>query len=121
MSLKLASKKLVSSDGIEIYAESVGNPLKPHVVFVHGFTLSGAVFDRIFHDAEHQASYYLVRLYSGLVGVGSQLHALLRYDMTCVGTAEAVSLMSARVMPQICMLPIMRLSRKSFVSSDLFS
>lgn len=62
MSLKLASKMLVSSDGIEIYAESVGNPLKPHVVFVHGFTLSGAAFDKIFLNTKFQESYYLVSL-----------------------------------------------------------
>lgn len=62
MSFDTTSKVLTSSDGTEIYAEAVGNPLKPHVVFVHGFTLSGAVFDRIFLNAKFQESYYLVSL-----------------------------------------------------------
>ena len=57
----LESKIITSSDGTEIYGEAVGNPKKPHIVFVHGFTLSGAVFDRIFNDTQYQQKYYLVR------------------------------------------------------------
>ncbi|TFY77480.1 hypothetical protein EWM64_g6530 [Hericium alpestre] len=38
-------KQLHSSDGCIIYAEATGNPLSPHVVLLHGMTLSGAVFD----------------------------------------------------------------------------
>ena len=59
--MSFESKVVTSSDGTEIYAEAVGNPKKPHIVFVHGFTLSGAVFDRIFHDTQYQQRYYLVR------------------------------------------------------------
>lgn len=40
-----AYKVLKSSDGCEIHAEATGDPSHPHVVLVHGYTLSGAVFD----------------------------------------------------------------------------
>ncbi|ETW75852.1 Esterase/lipase/thioesterase [Heterobasidion irregulare TC 32-1] len=39
------SKMLQSSDGSKIYAEASGNPKRPHVILMHGFTLSAAVFD----------------------------------------------------------------------------
>lgn len=61
MPFQLKSKVVISTDGTEIYAEAVGNPTKPHIVFVLGFSLCAAVFDRIFLDAEFQESYYLVR------------------------------------------------------------
>lgn len=54
-------KILTSSDGTQIYADAVGNPSRPHIVFVHGISLSAAVFDKIFLDPEYQARYYLVR------------------------------------------------------------
>lgn len=57
---KIESKVLTSSDGILIYSEAVGNPKKPHIVFVHGLGISGSVFDKIFYDAKYQQSYYLV-------------------------------------------------------------
>lgn len=57
---ELVSKVLFSSDNNEVYAECVGDHSKPHLVFVHGFTLSGAVFDKIFYDAKYQEEYYLV-------------------------------------------------------------
>ncbi|THH16277.1 hypothetical protein EW146_g4342 [Bondarzewia mesenterica] len=43
--MSFLSKILRSSDGCEIYAEATGNPRNPHVVFVHGLSFSGAVFD----------------------------------------------------------------------------
>lgn len=53
-------KILTSSDGTQIYADAVGNPSKPHIVFVHGISLSAAVFDKIFLNPEYQDRYYLV-------------------------------------------------------------
>ena len=63
-SYELVSRTLLSSDGTEIYAEGIGNSLKPHIVFVHGFTLCGSVFDKIFHDAKYHEDFYLVCTYS---------------------------------------------------------
>ena len=40
-----------SSDGTHIYAEAVGNPRNPHVVFVHEATLCASVFDELFEDS----------------------------------------------------------------------
>ena len=56
----LNRKVLSSSDGNVVYAEAVGDISKPHLVFVHGFSLSGSVFDKIFHDAKYQEQYFLV-------------------------------------------------------------
>ena len=55
----LASKVLLSSDGTEIFAECIGDHAKPHIVFVHGFTLSGSVFDKIFLDTKYQEDCFL--------------------------------------------------------------
>lgn len=57
---KLVVKILISSDGTQIYADAVGNHSKPHIVFVHGISLSAAVFDKIFLNPEYQDRYYLV-------------------------------------------------------------
>lgn len=48
-----------SSDGTEIFATAEGNPLKPSIVFVHGFALSGVVFDDLFEN-RLLADFYLV-------------------------------------------------------------
>lgn len=39
-----------SSDGTHIYAEAVGSPRNPHVVFIHEATLCASVFDELFQD-----------------------------------------------------------------------
>ena len=39
-----------SSDGTHIYAEAVGSPRNPHVVFIHEATLCASVFDEPFQD-----------------------------------------------------------------------
>ncbi|KAK0471662.1 Alpha/Beta hydrolase protein [Armillaria novae-zelandiae] len=50
-----------SKDGALIYADAAGDPTKPCLVFVHGFTLSGAVFDNLFTNPKLIANFYLVR------------------------------------------------------------
>ena len=54
------SKHIASQDGTVIYADAIGNPSKPHIVFVHGLSLSGAVFDNVFTDARHHSEFYMV-------------------------------------------------------------
>ncbi|KAI0034468.1 alpha/beta-hydrolase [Vararia minispora EC-137] len=54
-------KLLTSKDGTTVYADAIGDPSKPHVVFIHGASLSGAVFDHIFQDPRYQSQLYLVR------------------------------------------------------------
>jgi pimeloyl-ACP methyl ester carboxylesterase len=70
------AQTVMSKDGTEIFAEAVGDPAKPHVVFVHGDNLhflhefliyiftgvacTGAIFDPIFILAEMQAHIYAV-------------------------------------------------------------
>lgn len=55
------AKRLTSTDGTIIYAEAVGSPSNPQLVFVHGFSLSTVVFDCIFNDPDYAEQYYLVR------------------------------------------------------------
>ncbi|KAF8524150.1 Alpha/Beta hydrolase protein [Hysterangium stoloniferum] len=52
---------LASKDGVEIYAEAVGDPSKPHVVFIHGLGLSSIVWDSQFHDTQLINNTYAVR------------------------------------------------------------
>lgn len=62
-----------SSDGTLIYAEAVGNPRNPHVVFIHEATLSASVYDEVFQDPRLTEHLYLV---SGRVIV-LQVNALI--------------------------------------------
>ncbi|EJD03465.1 alpha/beta-hydrolase [Fomitiporia mediterranea MF3/22] len=54
-------RTLTSSDGCQIYADAVGDSSKPCLVFIHGFTLSAAVWDNIFADPRYSSEFYLVR------------------------------------------------------------
>ena len=58
----LTAKVVSSSDGTRIYGEATGDPSKPHLVFVHGFSLSASVFNRIFYNPIYQERFYLVRI-----------------------------------------------------------
>lgn len=60
---RIASKVLHSADGTPIYAEAVGDPTKPSVVFVHGFGLSGIAFDGIFGDEEEGKEKWINEVY----------------------------------------------------------
>ncbi|KAH8116707.1 alpha/beta-hydrolase [Phellopilus nigrolimitatus] len=55
------SKTLTSSDGTQIYADAVGNPENPCIVFIHGLALSGMAYDNIFSDEKYSSKFYLVR------------------------------------------------------------
>ncbi|KAJ4471437.1 hypothetical protein J3R30DRAFT_3228162, partial [Lentinula aciculospora] len=57
----LTARTLSSSDGCQIYTDAVGDPSKPSLVFIHGFTLSATVYDNIFLDAQYTSEFYLVR------------------------------------------------------------
>ncbi|EMD34075.1 hypothetical protein CERSUDRAFT_159511 [Gelatoporia subvermispora B] len=52
---------LTSPDGTTIWAEAVGNPSKPHIVFVHGLACTALGFDMQFSDPEMLENLYLVR------------------------------------------------------------
>ncbi|KAJ6552093.1 Alpha/Beta hydrolase protein, partial [Mycena vulgaris] len=52
---------LKSADGTDIYAEALGDPSKPTVVFIHGFSMSSIAFDAIFSDPRWIDNVYLVR------------------------------------------------------------
>lgn len=51
-----------SSDGTQIYAEAVGNPRNPHVVFVHEATLCASVFDELFEDSRLTDHLFMVSI-----------------------------------------------------------
>lgn len=54
------SKLLKSADGTQIYADAIGNPANPAVVFIHGFSLSSSAFDLVFNDQKWTKGLYLV-------------------------------------------------------------
>jgi pimeloyl-ACP methyl ester carboxylesterase len=56
----VASKFVSSSDGSRIYAEAVGNPSNPAIVFVAGFTMSSIVFEKQFEDEALLSKLYMV-------------------------------------------------------------
>lgn len=75
-----SSRVLTSSDGTEIYADAIGDPTKPAIVFVHGFTLSAAVFDNVFINDMYTKEFYLVgpfNLVSALVELTSYRFATI--------------------------------------------
>ena len=55
------AKHHTSADGTAVYAETVGDPTNPHIVFLHGFWLAGVVWDCIFHNPRYADQFYLVR------------------------------------------------------------
>jgi len=48
-------------DGLNIYAEAIGDPTKPPVVFIHGNSTSSGVWDNQFLDKTLNTNFYLVR------------------------------------------------------------
>ncbi|KAJ7577064.1 Alpha/Beta hydrolase protein [Mycena floridula] len=52
---------VTSSDGAKIYAEAVGDPGKPALILVPGYTLSTVVFDKQFHDPLLQKELFMIR------------------------------------------------------------
>lgn len=56
----VTSKYVTSSDGVKIYADAVGDPANPSIVFIHGFMLSAMAFDNIFFNEQYSSRYYLV-------------------------------------------------------------
>ena len=78
------SKFVHSSDGTRIYADAVGEPTKPCIVFIHGLSLSAAVFDDIFNDQTYTNEFYLVYPQTDSFKFTSSLS---RSAMICVDTA----------------------------------
>ena len=60
MPTALTSQYVTSSDGVKIYADAVGDPANPSIVFIHGFMLSAMAFDNIFLDERYSSRYRLV-------------------------------------------------------------
>ncbi|KAF7288116.1 AB hydrolase-1 domain-containing protein [Mycena chlorophos] len=54
-------KECTSSDGTLIYADASGDPQNPSIVFVHGFAVSGIIYDKLFRDQRLLENFYLVR------------------------------------------------------------
>ncbi|EGN93491.1 hypothetical protein SERLA73DRAFT_189656 [Serpula lacrymans var. lacrymans S7.3] len=54
-------KRIPSSDGTIIFAEAIGNPLNPGVIFVPGLCLDSIVFDCLFSDKALLECVYMVR------------------------------------------------------------
>ena len=52
---------LTSADGTHIWASCAGDPSKPAVVFIHGLSSNGLVWDRQFTDPELLENLFMVR------------------------------------------------------------
>ena len=79
---KLDARYLTSPDGTVIYADAIGNPSKPHIVFVHGLSLSGAVFDNVFTDTRYHSEFYMVSTVPRYIFLQAVILFLqVRYDM----------------------------------------
>ncbi|KAF9031370.1 alpha/beta-hydrolase [Hymenopellis radicata] len=52
---------LTSADGTLLFADAVGDPSKPALVFIHGLCVGGLVWDAIFEDPKWSEVFYLVR------------------------------------------------------------
>lgn len=52
---------VTSADGTQIWAESTGNPAKPAVVFIPGFSCTSLAFDKQWTNPFMQANLFMVR------------------------------------------------------------
>ncbi|KAL1746691.1 Alpha/Beta hydrolase protein [Schizophyllum fasciatum] len=59
---QIVAKFVKSSDGAQIYAEAVGDPSKPPLVLVPGYTLSTISFDKQFEDEKMRENLYMIRM-----------------------------------------------------------
>jgi len=90
-------QRVRSEDGTEIYAQGVGNPSLPSVVFIHGFGLSSIVFDNLFQDPTLLDNAYLVRYdmrghgWSGKP-LNPEAHESIRYAQDFIAVAKAFKL-----------------------------
>ncbi|KAJ6498250.1 alpha/beta-hydrolase [Mycena vulgaris] len=64
MSLKTDARFLHSSNGTTIYPEATGDHRNPHVVLLHGFLLSGCIYDDLCADVQPLETLYIVDLFS---------------------------------------------------------
>ena len=83
-----------SSDGTSIYAEAVGDPRNPHVVFIHEATLSASVYDELFKDPRLTEHLFLVRIPCSLAWQSPMCShdaiSQVRYDLRCHGRSGTV-------------------------------
>lgn len=55
---------VTSRDGTLIWAEATGDPTKPAVVFIPGFSCTSLAFDKQWYDPQMLSSLYMVRQFS---------------------------------------------------------
>lgn len=59
---RLHSQNFTSKDGTRIYAEATGSPSNPPLLWIHGDSFSGLVFEKQFGDEQLLDSFYMVRM-----------------------------------------------------------
>ena len=55
---------VTSADGTQIWAEATGNPNKPAVVFIPGFSCTSLAFNKQWYDPFMNSNLYMVRRFS---------------------------------------------------------
>lgn len=99
--MKPISKVIISTDGVKIYAEAIGDPSKPALVLIPGYSLSTIVFEKQFSDANLYKDVYLVRRLHSIMSVPlltRDVHG--RLDMTLEVMEGATSQIQRTPTPQ---------------------
>lgn len=84
-------RKVRSADGTWIFADAVGDPTLPALVFIHGFACASSIFDQLVADPHLLAKFYLVSRFF----IVSIRHAIeysdsfqVRYDLRGFGWSD---------------------------------
>ncbi|KAI5117109.1 hypothetical protein M0805_008228 [Coniferiporia weirii] len=59
--VNIIRKDVTSADGTKLYADAVGDPSHPALVFIHGFGAGSAAFSDLFANPEYSKELYLIR------------------------------------------------------------
>ena len=77
----MVAKNVTSLDGTKVYADALGDPNNPSLVFVHGFSSSAAIFNVLFANAELSQRFHLVRGRPLVLSLMRANQEKIRYDM----------------------------------------
>jgi hypothetical protein len=85
---------ITSADGTQIWAEATGNPKKPAVVFIPGFSCTSLAFDKQWYNSFMTSSLYMVHeSLNGCIQRHHPSHSILnRFGMMFVVRASAANL-----------------------------
>lgn len=92
----------LSRDGTFIYADAVGDPSYPALVFVHGVNLSAIVWDGLFSHRTLKENFYMVRIITTMSRRAERRRATMRharFDTISAGTEGVGNLRQLKSTP----------------------